>query len=138
MLERHVAGRDLAVSILEDAGWPQALPIVEAVPREEDFYDFESRYEIGRTQFVCPAELDDAIGTRAAELALEVYQLLGCSGFGRVDLMLESAERGAVRARGRPDPGPDRDEPAPPGRRRGRDRLRRAGGPDPAAAAARV
>ncbi len=35
-------------------GEPVALPIVEAVPRKEDFYDFESRYEIGQTTFVCP------------------------------------------------------------------------------------
>ena len=34
-------------------------------PSEEDFYDFEARYEIGRTRFVCPAELDDALAERA-------------------------------------------------------------------------
>jgi D-alanine-D-alanine ligase len=91
MLERHVAGRDLAVSVLEDGDGLQALPVVEAVPREEDFYDFESRYEIGRTRFVCPAELDEPLGARAAELALDTYRLLGLSGFGRVDLMLDSS-----------------------------------------------
>jgi D-alanine-D-alanine ligase len=68
---------------------PRALPIVEAVPQEENFYDFESRYEIGRTRFVCPAELDSALAQRAGALALSVYTLLGCSGFARVDLMLE-------------------------------------------------
>jgi D-alanine-D-alanine ligase len=70
---------------------PVALPVVEAVPEQEDFYDFEARYEIGRTRFVCPAELDEAVAARAGEIALETYGLLGCSGFGRVDLMLESA-----------------------------------------------
>jgi len=40
---------------------------------------------------VCPAELDDALGERASSIALDVYRLLGCSGFARVDLMLESA-----------------------------------------------
>jgi D-alanine-D-alanine ligase len=90
MLERHVTGRDLAVSILEQDGEPQALPIVEAVPQQEEFYDFESRYEIGRTKFVCPAELDAAVADRASEIALDVYRLLGCSGFARVDLMLQS------------------------------------------------
>ena len=97
LLERYVAGRELAVSILQDAdpaGPAIALPIVEALPvrqDEEDFYDFEARYEIGRTRFVCPAELDVAVATRAAEIALETYGLLGCAGFARVDLMLESA-----------------------------------------------
>ena len=90
LLERYVAGRDLAVSIIDEAGAPRALPIVEAVPEQEDFYDFESRYEIGRTRFVCPADLDDAVAERAAAIALEVYALLGLSGFARVDLMLES------------------------------------------------
>jgi D-alanine-D-alanine ligase len=90
LLERYVAGRELAVSILEQDGTPVVLPIVEAVPEQEDFYDFEARYEIGRTRFVCPAELDDAVASRAGEIALETYALLGCSGFARVDLMLET------------------------------------------------
>jgi D-alanine-D-alanine ligase len=89
LLERHVAGRDLAVSILDEEGSPRALPIVEAVPREEDFYDFEARYEIGRTTFLCPAELPKPVAERAALLATEVYELIGCAGFARVDLMLE-------------------------------------------------
>jgi D-alanine-D-alanine ligase len=91
LLERHVQGRDLAVSILDDNGSARALPIVEAIPQHEDFYDFESRYEIGRTKFACPAELEEAVAARASETALEVYALLGCRGFARVDLMLDSA-----------------------------------------------
>jgi D-alanine-D-alanine ligase len=89
VLERHVEGRDLAVSVLDGPAGPEALPVVEAVPRDEDFYDFESRYEIGRTTFVCPAELADPAGERARELAVAAYELLGCSGFARVDLMLD-------------------------------------------------
>jgi D-alanine-D-alanine ligase len=91
VLERHVAGRDLAVSVLEGPDGPEALPVVEAVPREEDFYDFEARYEIGRTDFICPAALPEDAAERAAELALETYRVLGCYGFARVDLMLDDA-----------------------------------------------
>ncbi|MDQ4130896.1 MAG: D-alanine--D-alanine ligase, partial [Actinomycetota bacterium] len=91
LLERHVEGRDLAVSVLEASDGPQALPIVEAVPQGEDFYDFEARYEIGRTAFVCPAELPDTVTERAQDLALRTYRLLGCFGFARVDLMLDPA-----------------------------------------------
>jgi D-alanine-D-alanine ligase len=85
LLERHVPGRDLAVSILDG----EPLPVVEAVPQSEDFYDFESRYEIGRTSFVCPADLPAGATERAHELALRTYALLGCYGFARVDLMLD-------------------------------------------------
>jgi D-alanine-D-alanine ligase len=91
LLERYVSGRDLAVSVVEGAGGPEALPSVEAVPRDEDFYDFEARYEIGRTAFVCPAELTDAQAARAKGLATDVYRTLGFYGFGRVDLMLDEA-----------------------------------------------
>jgi len=91
LIERYVKGRDLAVSVIGGEGAGEALPIVEAVPREEDFYDYESRYEIGMTTFVCPAELPAETTARAQELALRVYALLGCSGVARVDLMLDEA-----------------------------------------------
>jgi D-alanine-D-alanine ligase len=83
LLERYVAGSDLAVSIVDG----QPLPVVEAVPVDEDFYDFEARYEIGRTTFVCPAELSAEDTARAQELALEAWRLFRCRGFARVDLM---------------------------------------------------
>jgi len=91
LLERHVEGRDLAVSVLDGDSGPRALPIVEAIPQEQHFYDFESRYEIGRTRFTCPAELDPEIARRAGELAVAAYLLLGCSSFARVDLMFDPA-----------------------------------------------
>jgi D-alanine-D-alanine ligase len=72
-------------------GEPVALPVIEAIPREEDFYNYESRYEIGMTTFVCPAELPAETTARAQELALEAFRLLGCHGVARVDMMLDDA-----------------------------------------------
>ena len=88
LLERYVPGRDLAVSIVEEDGEARALPVVEAVAEGRDFYDFEARYEIGRTRFVCPAELAEGVAERTQELAVEAYRALGCAGFARIDLML--------------------------------------------------
>jgi D-alanine-D-alanine ligase len=84
LLERFVDGRELAVSVVGD----EALPVVEAIPQEGDAYDFEARYEIGRTSFVCPAELATEETTAVTEAALAAYRALGCSGFSRVDLIL--------------------------------------------------
>jgi D-alanine-D-alanine ligase len=84
LLERFVDGRELAVSVLGS----QALPIVEAIPEGGDRYDFEARYEIGRTRFECPAELGEGEGAAVVEAALGAYRALGCSGFARVDLIL--------------------------------------------------
>jgi len=84
LLERFVEGRELAVSVL--GGEP--LPVVEATPHSGHSYDFEARYEIGRTSFVCPAQLGEADSSAVTEAALGAYETLGCSGFSRVDLIL--------------------------------------------------
>jgi D-alanine-D-alanine ligase len=83
LLERFVEGRELAVSVLGG----EALPVVEAIPANGDRYDFEARYEIGRTTFACPAELG-AAEEAVSGAALAAYEALGCSGFARVDLIL--------------------------------------------------
>jgi D-alanine-D-alanine ligase len=84
LLERFVDGRELAVSILGD----EPLPVVEAILLEGDRYDFEARYEIGRTRFVCPAELGAEEERAVTEAALATYGALGCTGFARIDLIL--------------------------------------------------
>jgi D-alanine-D-alanine ligase len=84
LLERFVDGRELAVSILGD----EPLPVVEAILLEGDRYDFEARYEIGRTRFACPAELTAEEERAVTAAALGTYRALGCTGFARVDLIL--------------------------------------------------
>ncbi|HKG36271.1 MAG TPA: D-alanine--D-alanine ligase [Solirubrobacterales bacterium] len=87
LLERFAEGREVAVGVLGD----EPLPVVEAIPAESDVYDFEARYEIGRTRFACPAELGEAEARAVTEAALGAWRALGCSGFGRVDLILAAA-----------------------------------------------
>jgi D-alanine-D-alanine ligase len=84
LLERFVDGRELAVSVLGD----EPLPVVEAILLQGDRYDFEARYEIGRTRFVCPAELSAEEERAVTEAALGTYRALGCTGFARIDLIL--------------------------------------------------
>ena len=83
LLERHVAGRELAVSLLSGI----ALPVVEACPREEDRFNYEARYEIGRTEYLCPAALGPDEGP-VLDAALRTWDALALDGFGRVDLIL--------------------------------------------------
>lgn len=84
MLERYFEGRELAVGVLGG----EALPVVEAIPRGSEKFDFEARYEIGRTDYACPAELDEGELERVNEVAAIAYEALGCSGFARVDVIL--------------------------------------------------
>lgn len=84
LIEQYVKGREIAVSVLDG----EALPAVEAIVRGGDFFDFESRYEIGNTEYVCPAELEPALAERLAAIAVETFTLLDCHGFARVDFMV--------------------------------------------------
>jgi D-alanine-D-alanine ligase len=86
VFERHVTGRELAISVLGG----EALPIVEAVPHESDVYDFEARYTIGRTTFHCPASLDDELAREVGAVAVRVCELLGLSACARVDALLDA------------------------------------------------
>jgi len=87
LLERHASGREIAVSLLDG----EPLPAVEALPKEEDRFDYEARYEIGRTEYVCPAEISSADAGDVREVASRTYATLGCAGFARVDLILTEA-----------------------------------------------
>jgi D-alanine-D-alanine ligase len=93
LLERYVDGREFAVSVLQsaDGARAEALPVLEAIRRPDDHDFFAARYEIGRTRFVCPADLPAATAGEAQALALAVYALLGCYGLARVDLMRDAA-----------------------------------------------
>jgi D-alanine-D-alanine ligase len=84
LIESFVDGRELAVSVLGD----EPLPVVEAILLEGDRYDFEARYEIGRTRFACPAELTAEEERAVTDAALATYRALGCTGFARIDLIL--------------------------------------------------
>jgi len=83
LLERHVSGRELSVGMLQGS----ALPAVEIRPHDEDLYSYEARYEIGRTDFICPAELEEEEGA-VGDAARATWDALDCAGFVRVDLIL--------------------------------------------------
>lgn len=89
LLERFVPGRELAVSVLGSAE-PWSLPVVEAIPKDREFYDFEARYTPGMTELRAPADLPDGVADEASRLALSCYRALGCRGLGRVDMLLDA------------------------------------------------
>ena len=62
--ERFVPGREITVGVLERNGRPEALPILELVPKNE-FYDYEAKYTEGMTEFILPARLEPAVYAEA-------------------------------------------------------------------------
>lgn len=84
LVERMIGGREYTAAILGD----RVLPLIRLeTPRE--FYDYQAKYESGDTQYRCPCGLDEATEARLAELCLDAFRVLGATGWGRVDLMVD-------------------------------------------------
>jgi D-alanine-D-alanine ligase len=87
LAERFVAGVEVAVTVIDDAGGPTALPAVEIVP-ESGVYDYTSRYTAGLTAFHTPARLDAPAATAIAEVAVAAHRLLGMRDVSRTDAIV--------------------------------------------------
>lgn len=88
VIEQYVQGRELSACIV-GTEQPRMLPPVRIRPRHADWYDFESRYTHGQTEFTCPADdVGDDEMQRVEQVALASYEALDLSGFGRVDMIL--------------------------------------------------
>jgi D-alanine-D-alanine ligase len=85
LVEKFIKGRELTVSILDD----EVFDIVEVVV-SEGFYDFNNKYITGKTQYICPAQLDEDVYKSIQSLGHNVYKLLNCKGPARVDIILEN------------------------------------------------
>lgn len=85
LVERLIEGTEYTAAILQE----KVLPLIRLeTPRE--FYDYEAKYESGDTHYHCPCGLDAGTESRLAELCLNAFSVLGTSGWGRVDLMVDS------------------------------------------------
>ncbi len=87
LVEEFIAGREVTVGVLDG----EALPIVEVVP-ESGFYDYQSKYTAGRTEYLLPAPLDQELYANLQKAAVEVFNILGCSGAARIDFMIRDNE----------------------------------------------
>ncbi len=85
LLEPYLAGTEITAPLLGNEP-PMALPIIEIVPPGE-FFDYQCKYN-GLTQEICPARIPSAQFTRAQQIAVAAFVLLGCSGFARADMMI--------------------------------------------------
>ena len=83
LVETFIPGRELTAAVLGG----QALPLVEILPTG-GLYDYEHKYEKGRTRYACPADLPAALAARIQSDALKAWRLLGCRHLARVDFRL--------------------------------------------------
>jgi D-alanine-D-alanine ligase len=86
LLERYVAGTELALSVVDGL---TPLPAVEIRPKE-GWYDFAARYTHGAVDFRVPAELDPEVAASCFETAKSAHLALGCRDLSRADAVLDS------------------------------------------------
>lgn len=84
--EQFVGGGEYTVGILGD----EALPIIRIVPKNE-FYDFEAKYLRDDTEYRCPSGLSTEKEALIQQQALQAFRAIGCSGWGRVDFLMDEA-----------------------------------------------
>lgn len=84
LIERLIEGEEYTVGILEG----EALPSIRIVPAGE-YYDYHAKYVAESTRYLCPG-LDGEAEAAMRALAVLAFESLGCSGWGRVDIMRDT------------------------------------------------
>ena len=84
LVEALVAGIELTASILGD----RALPLIR-IDAPQGNYDYHNKYFSDETKYLCPSGIDASVETAILAQSLEAYRIVGCTGWGRVDLILE-------------------------------------------------
>ena len=82
--EEFIEGREFTVSILGN----KSLGVLEITPKNE-FYDYNAKYVSNETVFSKPTDLNPAVLKKMENIALSAFTSIGCSGWGRVDFMMD-------------------------------------------------
>jgi D-alanine-D-alanine ligase len=84
--ERFIDGIELTAAVLGD----EPLPLIKLeTPR--DFYDYDAKYVTDDTRYIIPCGLSASAEAAVQQQVMAAFRALGCSGWGRVDLMLDAA-----------------------------------------------
>ncbi len=85
MVEPYIAGREICVAVLGEAGGPRAMAVTDIVATA-GWYDYEAKYGQNGSRHIVPADLPPEITRRAMDLSVRAHAALGCRGLTRADL----------------------------------------------------
>ncbi|KDX01869.1 D-alanine--D-alanine ligase B [Escherichia coli 2-210-07_S3_C2] len=85
LIEKWLSGPEFTVAILGE----EILLSIRIQP-SGTFYDYEAKYLSDETQYFCPTGLEASQEANLQELVLKAWTTLGCKGWGRIDVMLDS------------------------------------------------
>jgi len=85
VIEKYIKGREFSVGVVEGV----AYPIIEIVPKE-GFYDYTNKYEPGKTDDICPANLTKEETKQMQQIAVDVSKALYLDKYCRVDFLMDN------------------------------------------------
>jgi D-alanine-D-alanine ligase len=88
IVEEFVTGTELTASILRES----ALPLIR-IEAPGGNYDYHHKYFSDETKYFCPCGIDETLEREIQAQSLEAFRIVGCSGWGRVDLILKANRR---------------------------------------------
>ena len=88
LIEEWLAGDEFTVPVLDG----EVLPSIKIVP-EGEFYDYDAKYISDNTQYFCPAGLSDEREQELRHLVKQAYDVVGCRGWSRIDVMADAEGR---------------------------------------------
>jgi D-alanine-D-alanine ligase len=91
LVEEYIDGMELAVGVCELDG--KIIPFLptEVIPNG-DFFDYDSKYNVGGATEITPARLPAEKINECQELTVKLYKLIGCHGIVRIDFILKNNE----------------------------------------------
>ncbi|MCW5630494.1 MAG: D-alanine--D-alanine ligase [Rhodoferax sp.] len=92
LCEQFISGDEVTCPVIGIGDTARALPVIRIVAPEGN-YDYQNKYFTDDTQYLVPCGLPAGEEQRIQQLALRAYRVLGCRGWGRVDVMIDAATR---------------------------------------------
>lgn len=86
LVEKLIVGAEYTIAILDD----EALPPIK-LETNHSFYDFNAKYIANDTRYICPCGLTTEKENELKQMSLAAFRAIGCRGWGRVDVMADSA-----------------------------------------------
>ncbi|MCU0770884.1 MAG: D-alanine--D-alanine ligase [Verrucomicrobia bacterium] len=84
LLESRIEGRECTVGILDD----QVLPVVEVRPHS-GVYDYQSKYTVGATEYLCPARFSPDVTAAVQAAGQAAFEAVGGGPYARVDVIVD-------------------------------------------------
>ena len=92
LCEQCIVGDEVTCPVLGDGSDAQALPMIRIVAPDGN-YDYQNKYFTDDTQYLVPCGLPESEMAAIDALVIKAYQVLGCRGWGRIDVMIDAATR---------------------------------------------